>query len=195
MPLLLRRVVPLACWYVLLIALAIALDLFLHKLGLFWIGRYLGICGTVLILLSFAYSLRKRKMFGLGSPKKLLDLHEYLSWAGALMILVHAGWHFNAVLPWLAVLLMVVVVASGFTGRFLLREARERVALRTEQLYLAGEVSKEEVSKEEVEKKLFLDSLTVDLMENWRYFHLPLTAIFAALATVHIVSILVLWKW
>jgi hypothetical protein len=34
---------------------------------------------------------------------------------------------FNAVLPWLAVLLMIVVIASGFTGKFLLRDAREQL--------------------------------------------------------------------
>jgi len=106
------------------------------------------------------------------------------------MILVHAGWHFNAVLPWLAVLLMVVVVASGFTGKFLLREARDRLNARKQELQQT-----DRVSKEEIDKKLFLDSLPVDLMENWRHVHLPLTAIFAALATVHILSILVLWKW
>jgi hypothetical protein len=34
---------------------------------------------------------------GFSSPKELLSTHEYLSWAGILMDLVHAGWHFNAV--------------------------------------------------------------------------------------------------
>ena len=190
MPILLRKIVPFAFWYLLLIGLAIVLDLLLHRSGLFWIGRYLGICGTILLLLSFVYSLRKRKIINFGSPKELLNVHEYLSWAGVLMILVHAGWHFSAVLPWLAVLLMVVVVASGFTGKFLLREAREHLKVRRQELQDAGEVS-----QSDLDKGLFLDSLTVDLMENWRHVHLPLTAIFAALAMVHIVSILVLWKW
>jgi len=190
MPLLFRRVVPLAIWYLLLIGLAIVGDLLLHRLGLYWVGRYLGICGVIVLLLSFVYSLRKRKVISFGSPKELLNAHEYLSWAGVLMILVHAGWHFNAVLPWLAVLLMIVVVASGFTGKFLLREARERVNVRRKQLQEAGRSS-----PEDLDKKLFLDSLTVDLMENWRHVHLPLTATFVAIATVHIVSILVMWKW
>ena len=190
MPLMLKRVAPLAFWYLLLIALAITLDLLLHKLGLYWVGRYLGIFGTCLLLISFVYSLRKRQIIKFGSPKKLLNAHEYLSWAGVLMILVHAGWHFNAVLPWLAVFLMTVVVASGFTGKFLLREARERLFEREHQLRQAGAIS-----DDEIERSLFLDSLTVGLMEHWRHFHLPLTAVFTALAIVHIVSILVLWKW
>jgi hypothetical protein len=69
MPLLFARVLPLAFWYVLLVVLAIAFDLFLHRLDLFWIGRYLGIAGTLLILLSFAYSLRKRKSSASVRPK------------------------------------------------------------------------------------------------------------------------------
>ena len=105
-----RRVVPLAIGYLLLIGLAIVADLLLHRLGLYWVGRYSGICGVIVLLLSFVYSLRKRKVISFGSPKDLLNAHEYLSWAGVLMILVHAGWHFNAVLPWLAVLLMIVVL-------------------------------------------------------------------------------------
>jgi len=74
MPILFRRVVPFAFWYILLIGLAIVLDLFLHVLSLFWVGRYLGICGTILLVLSFVYSLRKRKIINFGSPKELLNV-------------------------------------------------------------------------------------------------------------------------
>ena len=71
----------------------------------------------------------------------------------------------------------IVVVASGFTGKFLLREARERLVEREHQLRQAGAIS-----DDEIERNLFLDSLTVGLMEHWRHFHLPLTAVFTALA-------------
>ena len=92
-----------------LIASAIGADFLLHTIGLYWIGRYLGIAGSALIAVSFLYSLRKRKVLSWGSPKRWLDFHEFLSWAGALMILVHAGVHFNALLPWTAVVLMPFV--------------------------------------------------------------------------------------
>jgi hypothetical protein len=32
-----------------------------------------------------------------------MRLHERMAWPGSLLILVHAGIHFNAVLAWLAV--------------------------------------------------------------------------------------------
>ena len=77
--LLLRKVAPSLFWYALLIASALGLDHVLHQLGLYWVGRYLGILGTALILLSFVYSLRKRRLIARGSPKTLLDRHEFLA--------------------------------------------------------------------------------------------------------------------
>ncbi|MEW6130156.1 MAG: hypothetical protein AB1757_24180 [Acidobacteriota bacterium] len=184
-----KRVLPLFSGYVLLVASAIALDFVLHRANLSWIGRYFGILGTAFIICSFAYSMRKRKILQVGSPKTLLDVHEYLSWAGVLLILVHAGVHFNAVLPWLAIVLMLVVVASGFTGKFLLKEAREKLRWRQEALRQQG------IGMEEIEKRLFLDSISVDLMKNWRAFHIPITTIFATLAILHILAILLFWRW
>ncbi len=194
-----RRVVPSVVWYALLVAAALAADFGLHRLRLFWVGRYLGIAGSILILLGFIYSLRKRNIIRFGSPKALLDAHEFLSWAGALMILVHAGVHFNALLPWIALAMMLVVVASGFTGRVLLKAARE--SLRQKQDALARAQADKNVrptqgpEQRELERKIFLDSLTVDLMQRWRAFHFPVTTMFAVLAVVHIVSILMFWQW
>ena len=187
--LLLRRLAPSLFWYALLIASALGLDHVLHRLGLYWVGRYLGILGTALILLSFAYSLRKRKLIRSGSPKVLLDLHEYLSWAGALAILTHAGVHYNAVLPWAAVALMLVVVASGFVGKHLIQEAKAGLKSRERELKAEG------LNETEVEKRLLLDAAAVGAMQRWRSVHLPLTITFGTLALVHIVSILVFWRW
>ena len=187
--LVLKQVVPNLLWYGLLVGTAILLDYVLHRLDLAWVGRYVGLIGTALILLSFIYSLRKRKVIDAGSPKTLLDVHEMLSWAGALMILVHAGIHFNALLPWLALSLMLIVVASGFTGKILLKEARERVKARQDELRAQG------LDREAVQQKVFPDSLTVEVMKKWRAVHLPLTTLLATLALLHIVSILSFWRW
>lgn len=187
--LLVRQVLPSLFWYALLIAAALGVDSLLHRVGLYWIGRYLGILGTVVLLASFAYSLRKRQILQRGSPKTLLQWHEALSWIGVLMILVHAGVHFNAVLPWAAVAVMLIAVASGFTGKNLLKEARERLKAREADLKKAG------LTDQELSDKLLLDSLTIDLMKKWRAVHLPITAVFTALAVLHILSILIFWRW
>jgi hypothetical protein len=162
---------------------ALAIDYFLHRFQMVYVGRYLGYVGTCIILFSFVYSLRKRKILELGSPKDLLKLHEYLAWIGSVMILVHAGIHFNALLPWLAILMLLVNVASGLVGKFLLKRASDSLKERKQFLLQSG------VNKEDVEKKLFFDSITVDAMKKWRSVHLPVTAILAILSLLHILSI------
>jgi hypothetical protein len=114
------------------------MDFLLHQFQLVWIGRYLGIPGTILILLSFLYSLRKRKMIHIGTPKLLLNLHIFLTWFGVLLILVHAGVHFYAILPWLAVIAMLVNVISGLTGKFLLNRAPRYLSSKKADLLQQG---------------------------------------------------------
>ncbi len=183
-----RYVLPFIQWYALLILLSIVIDYILHRFHLAWVGRYLGFIGTSVILVSFIYSLRKRKIIEAGSPKKLLMLHEYLSWGGSLMLLVHAGIHFSAQLPWLAIYMMLIAVASGLVGKFLLKRATDSLMERRQELISRG------ISDEETEKKLFFDSITVDLMKKWRVVHLPITIIFAILALLHILTVLMFSK-
>lgn len=184
-----RQVLPPLFWYALLIGSALGTDFLLHRIGWYSAGRYLGIAGSAVLVSSFAYSLRKRQILKRGSPKRLLALHEMLSWIGVLMILVHAGVHFNALLPWLAVAAMLVAAASGFTGRYLLNEARQ--GLRSREAALKNQ----DLTADETDDRLFLDALTVDLMARWRSVHIPITVVFGILALLHIVSILVFWRW
>ncbi|NTV45886.1 MAG: hypothetical protein HGB11_05065 [Chlorobiales bacterium] len=186
--LLVKQVTPFVLWYLLLILATLVIDFILHMLDLFWIGRYLGPLGTLIIISSFGYSARKHKHMPKGpSTKFLLEAHEYLGWIGALMVAVHAGIHFNALIPWLATLFMLVVLASGLTGKYLLITAREGLKERQTELKNQG------ITGEELERQLFLDSLTVDVIKKWRLIHFPITTIFATLSILHILSIIILW--
>jgi len=49
-----KEILPSLALFGALIAATLAIDALLHALGLVWIGRYLGIPGTLLILSSFA---------------------------------------------------------------------------------------------------------------------------------------------
>lgn len=184
-----RKIIPFIIIYVSLIAIATALHILLHSGGYKWLLRYLGIAGTFLILVSFIYSLRKRKIISFGKAKLLLQIHEALAWTGSLLILAHAGFDFDAVIPRMAVFAMLVVVASGITGKYLLKQARESIKERR------AELKAKNLSEEEIEKELFALSLVADKMQMWRSVHIPLTVIFAAFALLHIVTILVFWKW
>ena len=96
-----REVLPFLLSLATLAIVALLFDGVLHILDKVWIGRYLGIPGTLLIIGSFGYSLRKRKLIQSGQPVKLLRLHERMAWGGSLLVLVHAGIHFNSILGWL----------------------------------------------------------------------------------------------
>ncbi|MFZ4690056.1 MAG: hypothetical protein ACOYLS_12515 [Polymorphobacter sp.] len=184
-----REVLPFALSLAALAGLALLVDAALHLSGQVWIGRWLGIPGLVLILSSFAYSLRKRKITTTGNPLKLLRRHERLTWIGALLVLIHAGIHFNAVLAWAALAAMLVNVASGLTGKYLLTRARKRLeAARTR-------LAEAELSPEEIAERLYRDSLTYDLVKQWRVVHVPITLAFAVLATAHLVATALFWDW
>lgn len=154
-----------------------------------WIGRWLGIPGVLLIALSFLYSLRKRKIITFGNPKLLLRLHEVLTWAGSFLILVHAGIHFNSILPWLAMAGMVLNVLSGMVGQRLLHRSKMHLAEMQDAFRLKG------MSKEEIEQEIFWDSVTYDLMAKWRIVHFPISLAFGVIAMGHILSILMFWDW
>jgi hypothetical protein len=184
-----KEVIPFLLMFGTLILATIVSDALLHQFDLVWVGRYLGIPGTILILLSLFYSMRKRKLVGIGKPKTLLMLHETLAWLGALMILVHAGIHVYAILPWLALIAMLVNVLSGMTGKFLLERSRRFVAEKKAAYARRG------LPADEIEKKLFWDATTFDLMKKWRAVHLPITLAFAVLGVTHILSIFLFWQW
>lgn len=164
-------------------------DYLLHRLNLVWVGRYLGIPGTLLIIASLFYSLRKRKLIQSGNVKSWLNMHEIGTWLGSLMVLIHAGIHFNAILPWLATMAMGINVISGLVGKMLLARSRDHVRAQREHYQLRG------LSKAEVEQALFWESVTFDAMAKWRKVHIPIFIAFAVLALGHIISIFLFWGW
>ena len=184
-----REVLP---FFLALIALALSallVDAVMHVLNAVWVGRYLGIPGTLLIVFSFGYSLRKRKLITIGRPDRLLRLHERMAWAGSLLVLVHAGIHFNAILAWLAVLAMLVNVGSGLTGKFLLQRSRRRLEETRQQMRQQG------LTAAELEETMYWDTLTFDVVKSWRVVHFPISLAFAVLALAHIVSVFLFWGW
>ena len=184
-----REVRPFVASFALLALLALALDGLLHALDLRWVGRWLGIPGTLLIIASTVYSLRKRRLIRRGQPAQLLKWHESLAWLGSLLVLVHAGVHFNAILGWLAVWAMLINVGSGLTGKFLLERSRRRMEEARQRLRAGG------LPEAELENQLYWDSLTFDAVKRWRVVHFPITLAFAVLAMAHIVAVFLFWGW
>ncbi len=184
-----REVLPFLLSLATLAIVALLFDGVLHILDKVWIGRYLGIPGPLLIIGSFGYSLRKRKLIQSGQPVKLLRLHERMAWGGSLLVLVHAGIHFNSILGWLAVWAMLVNVASGLSGKYVLERARRRLEQARQRMQQRG------LTPAELEDLLYWDSLTFDAVKRWRAVHFPITLAFAVLALAHIVAIFLFWGW
>ena len=184
-----KEVLPFLAMFGSLILATIITDALLHRYELVWVGRWLGIPGVILILSSFLYSMRKRKIISFGKPRTLLALHETLTWLGALLILVHAGIHIYTILPWLALVAMLVNVISGMTGRYLLDRSRRFLADKK------AFYSQQGLSVDAIEKRLFWDSTAFDLMKKWRAVHLPITLAFVVLGISHILSVFLFWQW
>ncbi len=180
---------PFVLWFVWLIALTLTIDYLLHSTQGLWIERYLGIVGTLLIVLSFAYSLRKKKIITFGKLKTFLRMHEYLAWTGSLMVLVHGGIHFNAILAWLAAAAMLVAVISGLVGKYVLKKSMNTLSSKKDGFAGAG------LTDEEIEKKIFWDSLAVNAMKKWKTAHRPITIVFGITAVLHIITIFLFWRW
>lgn len=184
-----KRILPFAAWVLLLGVATVAGDALLHYFDLVWIGRYLGIPGTLLIATSLLYSLRKRRVIVAGKITGWMRFHEMGGWLGSLLVLLHAGVHFNAILPWFATVAMGVNVISGLVGKFLLASSRDYLMTRREKFQLRG------MSKEAIDREVFWDAFTVDAMTKWRKLHIPIFIVFVTLSLGHIVSIFLFWGW
>lgn len=61
-PLLIKYFLPFIKWYALVIFIAIGIDFIVHQFDLIFIGRYLGIGGTIVILRSFILGNKRPKI-------------------------------------------------------------------------------------------------------------------------------------
>jgi len=106
--------------------------------------------------------------------------------AGPVLILVHSGAHFHALVPVLALLVMVLVVLSGIAGQALHHLASQLLYDQQHELARQG------LSPEEIEARLYELGREEQSLRWWRCIHVPLTWTFFFLAILHIVGALYL---
>jgi hypothetical protein len=84
------------------------------------VGQSLGIVGAILLLAPFAYMARKRIRWlkPVGSAPLWLEIHLFCGIVGPVLITFHTSFKFNGIVS-AAYWSMVLVVASGFVGRYL----------------------------------------------------------------------------
>ena len=130
----------------------------------------------------------KKKLVRSGTLKFFLKLHCKAGWIGTLLILLHSGIHFNAVLPWAATALMLVVTGSGHIGQYLLKKVRDEVKMKMKQLGVQD-------IDDDLERQQYWDTLTVKTLEKWRSVHMPMVSVLMALTLIHILSITFFLDW
>ncbi len=92
-------------------------------------GHAVGILGALLMLSTeILYSARKRwRFFNVGQPRQWLSFHIFTGIVGPALVLMHTGLVFRG-LAGVTMLLTVLVVASGFLGRYIYTAVPRTVA-------------------------------------------------------------------
>lgn len=147
-------------------------------------GHVTGWIGLGLILLVFVYSYRKRSAPPQRWPKGWFRVHMAAGVAGPMLILVHAGNHFHALVPILAMLAMGLVVLNGIIG-----QAVHYMVLRTLQVQ-RRELTDQGLSDDEIDARLHTMASQEKVFRFWQYLHAPLTVTFLVLTLLHVGSAL-----
>lgn len=148
------------------------------------IGHIVGWAGLGVILLVFVYSVKKRFVRKAGWPKGWFWVHKIAGVLGPVLILIHAGPHFHALIPILALLAMVIVVVSGVIGVAVHRKA---VVLLKD---TRSELLSEGLSKDDVEDRLHDLASGEEAFRVWQIIHTPMVMLFLALVIAHVLGVL-----
>jgi hypothetical protein len=147
-------------------------------------GHVLGWIGLAVTLLVFVYPLKKHYGRKAGWPKGWFRVHQVAGVAGPVLILIHSGPHFHALVPLLALLAMGIVVMSGVIG---LTVHRKAVRLLNDK---HGELLGQGLSHGDVEDRLYDLASSEETFRIWQIIHAPMTVMFLALVAAHVVGAL-----
>ncbi|MBE9504646.1 MAG: hypothetical protein IME96_10765 [Proteobacteria bacterium] len=164
---------------------AILIEVILDLFGVKGHRLFTGITGTLIIIISFAYSMRKRKKFiTFGSPKKWLIGHEWLAIAGTFVIFVHTGTHFTALVPIITLIFMFIAFLSGLIGRYVYNNAKSELKTKKAEFKESG------ITEAEIEQKLWALIIASDALSKWRTVHLPIISFLVVMVLYHAVTAL-----
>lgn len=147
-------------------------------------GHLVGWAGLAAILPVFIYSFKKRFDSKGRWPKAWFMVHQVAGIIGPLLILIHAGPHFHALVPMFSMLAMGIVVVSGLIGVAVHRKAMILLNARRKELV------NREVSKEEIEEQLYSLASGEETFRIWQMIHAPMALLFMALAALHVLGAL-----
>lgn len=144
------------------------------------LGHWVGWAGLAVILLVFVYSIKKRLAHKSGWPKGWFLVHQVAGIVGPLLIVVHAGPHFHALVPMLALLVMAIVTVSGIIGVAVHRKAIRLLKTNRQELLAQG------WAYQDVEEKLFELAADEETFRIWQLIHVPMVMLFLVLVLAHV---------
>lgn len=139
-----------------------------------------GIAGTTGIALSLSYSLRKR-YWKWGGLRVWLRFHEVAAVVGTVIIFWHAGLRIHNFTGWLAMVLLLVLCASGIVGRYLHMEISREIGLR----------KKNGAESDALQQLQWWHSQ----FQAWRKWHIPLTKVFVLVLIAHLLATAFFGGW
>ncbi len=149
-------------------------------------GHIVGWIGFGMILLACGYPLKRWLHPNQVWSKSWFRVHQVMGIGGPLLIIVHSGAHFHALVPVLGLIVMTLVVLSGIAGQALHHLASQTLYEQRHELARQG------MSRNKIEAQLYDLAREENALRWWRCIHVPLTWTFFSLAVLHIVGALYL---
>jgi hypothetical protein len=155
----------------------IALTKHIPAAGEFY-GHTLGVIGFILMLMTeILYSLRKRsRVAKWGKMSDWLQFHIFTGIVGPYMVLLHSSWKFNG-LAGATMLLTVIIVISGFIGRYIFT----RIPRTLEGIEIETPLGGAQASALAQSRRL---------MALWHTIHIPIGMALFTAAFIHIIAAL-----
>lgn len=117
-------------------------------------GHLIGVLGFILMLMTeFLYSLRKRSRTARwGKMSDWLAFHIFTGLVGPFMVLLHSSWKFHG-LAGAVMLMTIVIVLSGFVGRYIYTSVPRTVdGAEIQESILAQEMAQLDTEVRQIEK-------------------------------------------
>lgn len=145
-------------------------------------GHILGWIGLAVMLSVFGYSIKKRQSQAQKTawPKGWFLLHQGAGVLAPILILVHAGPHFHALVPMLALVSMGIVALTGVIGVAVHRKALSLLKTERQDLLQQG------LRPEEIEAQLDDLVCSSERFRVWQLIHVPMVIVFLVLLTAHV---------
>lgn len=146
-------------------------------------GHAAGWAGLSVLLLVFVYPVKKRHSQARQWPHGWFQVHMVAGLVGPLLIFLHSGAHYHALVPVSSLVFLVIVTLSGVVGQTV-----HALALKglNEQRRL---LQREGLEDDQIDLRLHRLAAEEQAFRLWQAIHAPTTLICAVLTLVHIAGV------